>query len=90
MFANETLFEVPTPGRQRSFSLTPNRGSFPLLGYTFTLLRMPRLGLPRAHFCTNVDAAVCSHMPRLGLPRLCLHADVDAPLDETVLPRDQD
>ncbi len=51
------LFEVPTPGGQRSFGLRPNRGSFPLLGYTSTLLHMPRLSLPRACFCSNVDAA---------------------------------
>ncbi len=37
------LFEVPTPGRQHLFGLSSNRGSFPLLGYTSTLLRMPHL-----------------------------------------------
>ncbi len=34
-------------------------GSFPLLGYTSTLLCIPRLGLPRARFCSK-DAALCS------------------------------
>ncbi len=40
------------------FGLRLNRGSFPLLGYTSTLLRMLRLGMPRAHFCSNVNAAI--------------------------------
>ncbi len=61
-----SLFEVPTPDRQRAFGLRPNRDSFPLLGYSSTLLRMPRLGLPGERFCSNGDVALHLTMRGLG------------------------